>query len=275
MNSELKTRIEKADTKLTYSKDMLETVSASLNREIDKFGIYRQTVLKNTLGRFKADLDIIGKKVKGGTYSIPYELEMSKLAEVSLNEVNFTSEQKWQIANNVGKAAIAGTNKVLEMIAKRKGLNFNLSKNTGGGNSGVWWLDMLQAALTVASAVAEKKAQEETEVQRYEAEADVLCKQADTRAAFCRQICKRIKEIISVSDELEARCVDALKKLETVINVFDVENQTHLGYYQSAGILIKGISELSKVEIIDSNDRLSQSDQQYIIKSRQLLTETL
>ena len=175
----------------------------------------------------------------------------------------------------MSKATIAGTNKVLEMIAKRKGLNFNLNINTGGGNSGVWWLDMLQAAIGVASAVAEKRAQEETEVQRYEAETDVLCKQVDARIAFCRQVFKRIEEIISVSNELETRCVNALKKLETIINVFDVENQVHLSYYQTVGILMKGISELSKVEILDSKDQLSQSDQQYIIRSRQLLTETL
>ena len=275
MNSELKARIEKANAKLASSKDMLEAVSASLNREIDKFGSYRRRVLKNTLGRFKADMEIIGKKIKNSTYSIPYELEMTKLADITLNEVNFTSDQKWQIANNVSKATIAGTNKVLELIAKRKGLNFNLNKNTGGGNSGVWWLDMLQAAIGVASAVAEKRAQEETEVQRYEAETDVLCKQVDARTAFCRQVFKRIEEIMSVSDELETRCVDALKKMETIIDVFDVENQVHLSYYQTVRILIKGISELSKVEILDSKDQLSQSDQQYIIKSRQLLTATL
>lgn len=220
-------------------------------------------------------MEIIGKKIKNSTYSIPYELEMTKLADITLNEVNFTSDQKWQIANNVSKATIAGTNKVLELIAKRKGLNFNLNKNTGGGNSGVWWLDMLQAAIEIASAVAEKRAQEETEVQRYEAETDVLCKQVDARTAFCRQVFKRIEEIMSVSDELETRCVDALKKMETIIDVFDVENQVHLSYYQTVRILIKGISELSKVEILDSKDQLSQSDQQYIIKSRQLLTETL
>lgn len=34
MNSELKARIEKADAKLASSKDMLEAVSASLNRDI-------------------------------------------------------------------------------------------------------------------------------------------------------------------------------------------------------------------------------------------------
>ena len=49
----------------------------------------------------------------------------------------------------------------------------------------------------------------------------------------------------------------------------------HLGYLQTTLILLKGISELSKVEILDSNNQLSLSDQQYIIKSKQLLTESL
>lgn len=100
-------------------------------------------------------------------------------------------------------------------------------------------------------------------------------KKIDERVEFCLQIIKRIKEIVSVSDELQVRCEEALAKLETIINSFDVENQMHLGYLQTTLILLKGISELSKVEILDSNNQLSLSDQQYIIKSKQLLTESL
>ena len=96
-----------------------------------------------------------------------------------------------------------------------------------------------------------------------------------TQIDFCLQIIKRIKEIISVSEELEKRCLEELVKFESIINVFDVENSIHLKSFQSASILIKGISELSKVEILDSNNQLSLADQQYIIKSRKLLTESL
>lgn len=176
MNSELKARIERADAKLARSKEWLERVSTSLNREIDRFGTYRQVVLKNTVGRFKKDLDALGKKLKGGAYAIPEGIETPDVAALSFQEINFTSEQKWRIADGVGKAALIGTNKVLEMMSRRKGWNFTPSKNTGGGNSGIWWLDLLQAGLGIASAVTEKKLQEETAVQRYEAETDVLCK---------------------------------------------------------------------------------------------------
>ena len=112
-------------------------------------------------------------------------------------------------------------------------------------------------------------------MQQYEAEADVLCEKVHAQIVFCDSIYRRLKELISVSDELEKRCVATLEKLESVIGTFDVENRTHLGYYQSANILIKGISELSKVEILDSNNQLSLLDQQYIVKSRKLLTESL
>lgn len=275
MNSELKARIERADAKLAQFKCLLQLASTSLNREIERFGTYRQVVLKNTVGRFKKDLDVLGKKLKGGAYAIPEGIETPDVAALSFQEINFTSEQKWRIADGVGKAALIGTNKVLEMMSRRKGWNFTPSKNAGGGNSGIWWLDLLQAGLGIAAAVAEKKEQEETAVQQYEAEADVLCEKVHAQIVFCDSIYRRLQELISVSDELEKRCVAALEKLESVMEAFDVENRTHLGYYQSASILIKGISELSKVEILDSNNQLSLLDQQYIVKSRKLLTESL
>lgn len=275
MNSKLKARIEQADANLAHSKYLLQLESTKLNQEIERFGTYRRIVLKNTVGRFKEDLDALGKKLKGGAYAIPEGIEMPDVAALSFQEVNFTSDQKWQIADGVGKVTLVTTNKVLEMVSRRKGWNFTPSKNTGYGNSGIWWLDLLQAGLEVASAVAEKREQEETAVQRYEAETHVLREKLLVQIVFCNSISSRLKELIFVSDELEKRCVAELEKLESVMGEFDVENHTHLGYYQSANILIKGISELSKVEILDSNNQLSLLDQQYIVKSRKLLTESL
>ena len=275
MNSKLKARIEQADAKLAHSKYLLQLESTKLNQEIERFGTYRRIVLKNTVGRFKEDLDALGKKLKGCAYAIPEGIEMPDVAALSFQEVNFTSDQKWQIADGVGKVTLVTTNKVLEMVSRRKGWNFTPSKNTGYGNSGIWWLDLLQAGLEVASAVAEKREQEETAVQRYEAETHVLREKLLVQIVFCNSISSRLKELIFVSDELEKRCVAELEKLESVMGEFDVENHTHLSYYQSANILIKGISELSKVEILDSNNQLSLLDQQYIVKSRKLLTESL
>ncbi len=275
MNSELKLRIRRADEKLAQVKYLLQSESALLNLEIGRFGTYRRVVLKNTVGRFKEDLDTLGKKLKGGAYDIPEGIEMPDVAAPFFQAVNFSSETKWQIANNVAKATLIGTNKVLEMVSRRKGWNFTPSKSTGGGNSGIWWLELLQAGLGIAFAVAQQKEQEETAVQRYEAETDVLCRKVDEQYIFCKSISDRIKELISVSDEMEKRCVAKLEKLESVMEAFDVENPTHLYYYQFANIFIKGISELSKVEILDSNNQLSLFDQQYIVRSRKLLTESL
>ena len=116
MNNELKARIEQADAKLARAKETLLVVSTALNRDIERFGTYRRNVLKNTVGRFKKDLDVLGKKLKGGAYAIPEGIEMPDVAALSFQEINFTSDQKWRIADGVGKAALIGTNKVLEMM---------------------------------------------------------------------------------------------------------------------------------------------------------------
>ena len=187
-----------ADAKLACSKNILDTVSTSLNREIEKFGIYRQTILENTVGRFKRDMKIIGKQVKDNAYSIPYELEIAKLADVTLNEVEFSSEQIFRITTNVSKVTIACTNKVFEMIGKRKRINID-GYNSPNRNSGNGWFDIVIAAVELLGTIAEKKMQEEAEVKRYVAETDVLCKKVDMQTEFCRQILKRIEEIILVS----------------------------------------------------------------------------
>ena len=277
MNSELKARVERADAKLARQKDNMNIASVVLNKNIEKFGIYRQVVLKNTVGRFKEDLEFLGKKgkVKGGNFSIPYEIEMSKLSEVTLNDVNFTSEQKWKITDRVLKATNSGINKLNEVIAKRKGPSYKPSSNTTTGGSGTWWLDLLIAGAEIFSAVQEKKEAERTEVQRYEAETETLCKQIDARIAFLHQISNRITEIITVSDALEARCIEALEKLEKIIDVIDFEVQSHLRYFETARILVEGMRKLSQTEILDAKNQLSLSDKQYIIKTRQLLAETL
>lgn len=274
MNSEQKSRIANADAKVERSKDLLKTTSANLNHEIDRFGTYRRTVLKQTIGRFKTDLNIIGKKIKGCTYHIPYEVEFSKLEEITMNEVNFTSDQKWQIGASVTKATLIATNKMLEVISKRKGFDFKPYTNPSNpGAQG--WLGLVIALCEIGSAIAEKKHKKRPPYKNTKQKLISYAKKIDERVEFCLQIIKRIKEIVSVSDELQVRCEEALAKLETIINSFDVENQMHLGYLQTTLILLKGISELSKVEILDSNNQLSLSDQQYIIKSKQLLTESL
>ena len=274
MNNELKNRIKKADSKLQSVKQNLEVVSASLNSEIKAFGDYRLEVLKNTVGRFKKDLNSLKKNLRAGEYLIPEEVEIKEVMALSSKDGSFIPELNLQIVENVSKVVFVGANKILDTVARRKGVNLNTNNYTGG-SSGPWWLELLQAAFTVAAAVAEKKEQEKIEVERYEAEADVLCEKMHAHIVLCDKISRRLKELIFVTDGLEKRCITELEKLESIIDVFNSENSTHLQAFSKAKILIKNISDVSKVEILDSNNRLSLFDQQYILKSRKILAETL
>ena len=57
--------------------------------------------------------------------------------------------------------------------------------------------------------------------------------------------------------------------------MFDVEKDKHIAVYQKTAILVKGISDLAKIEILGTDEQLSKKDDQYIIKSKKLLSETL
>ncbi len=273
MTSEQKQRIKKADSKLEDAKKRVQEIASVVDQEVAEFGDYRGSVLQETVSRFKSDLNIIGKKLKSGDYDIPSGFEMPDVINVTLKKVAFTVEQKLEITNNVVKAVSIGTDKILQMIAKRKGVVYN--NPSSPAKSGFWWLDLLQVGLDMAVGYSQKKMEEEKTVEEYESNVDRVCSQADMQIEFCYQILERLEEIITVTNSLKERCICQLNELEEIINMFDVEKDKHIKIYQKAVILVKGISELAKIEILGTDEQLSKKDDQYIIKSKKLLSETL
>lgn len=277
MNRELKNRVEACDHNLDQKKDQLEIATALLSNEIFQFGEYRCSVLKDTIGRFKNDMIIIGKYLEGGGYDIPESIETPQSINLHFEKYEMSEKKKDDIFQHASQAILSGSEGVMRAIAKRNNVSFNpnTSNNYGTGQSGVWWLDLVVAGVGLFSDIADKRAKEEASVERYEAETSKLIKKTEIQIEFCHQIIRRIKELIEVSDDLKLRCVSSLQMLEQVINEFNVKDNEHIAKYQKTAILIKGISELAKVEIIDSNNKISQSDSQYIIKSRQLLMSSI
>ena len=277
MNRELKNRVESCDHNLDQKKDQLKRATALLSNEIFQFGEYRCSVLKDTIGRFKNDMIIIGKYLEGGGYDIPESIETPQSINLHFEKYEMSEKKKDDIFQHASQAILSGSEGVMRAIAKRNNVSFNpnTNNNYGTGQSGVWWLDLVVAGVGLFSDIADKRAKEEARVERYEAETSKLIKKTETQIEFCHQIIRRIKELIEVSDDLKLRCVNSLWMLEQVINEFNVNDNEHIAMYQKAAILIKGISELAKVEIIDSNNEISQSDSQYIIKSKQLLMSSI
>lgn len=274
MNSELESQVWYADCKLKSAKEKLDYSIESVNRKVKVFGDYREQTLNHTVIRFRNDLSFIGKKLKGNEYLIPSEFKSTKKIEHSFDPVSFTPEQSRRITENVGKLITFGGNKLIDAIAKRKGIDVSNSRNRSSSNSGSW-LDLAVALLGLASDYYMKKEAEKTAVEKYVAETDVLCERIQAQIDFMSRIQDRIKELIDVTEQLKSRSLIALVNFERFLNIFDVENTVHLKSYQTALILVKGISEISKVEILDSQNQISKSDENYIISSRKLLTSSL
>ena len=220
-------------------------------------------------------MEALGKKLDGAGYDIPECIETPNGQEIRFQGVDL-SEEKWNISINATEMVLHGTEGILRAIAKSNNLKLDFNSNHyGAPKSGIWWLDLLASGLEMCAGIAEKKAKEENSVERYEHEVSILLDKANTQINFYGQIRRRIEELIDVSEKIKVRCVGSLCLLESIIDKFDVNNEEHIMVYQKTSILIKGVSELSKVEILDSDSKLSEADCQYIVKSKQLLLSSL
>ena len=277
MNRELQNRVATCDHNLEQKKDQLNRATALLNNEIFQFGEYRCSVLKDTIGRFKNDMIIIGKYLEGGGYDIPESIETPQSINLHFEKYEMSEKKKDDVFQHASNAILSGSEGIMRAIAKRNNVSFisNTGSNYGSGRSGIWWLDLAVAGIGLFVDIADKKEKEEIGVERYESETSKLIEKTNMQIELCHQISKRIKELIEVSDDLKLRCVRSLSMLEQVLNDFNVHDNEHIAKYQKTAILIKGISELAKVEIIDSNNKISQADSQYIIKTRQLLMSSI
>ena len=258
------------------SKNTLEISTRNINNEINYFGNYRKETLEKTIGRFNEYLRLIGKKSKDKTYDIPYSINAPSIkANAQLQEIKISSDDKMKIAVNASKIIEIGSNKLAEYIAKRKNIAFTPHHNPATPNSGNWILDLLASSFTIASVYAEQREAEKTAIEKYKSETNVLIEKINAQIAFYSQISIRINEIMNVTDEMANRCMASLDELKRYIYEFNVNNTKHMAAFQKSLILCKGISELAKVELLESENTLSSSGEQYLINSKKLLSSSL
>ena len=70
---------------------------------------------------------------------------------------------------------------------------------------------------------------------------------------------KRALELQDVTLQLKARCMQALEQLADIMIGFDPNNKEHLTIFQQTAILIKSMSELGQVPVMDDEGNVSES----------------
>ena len=116
---------------------------------------------------------------------------------------------------------------------------------------------------TLASAFYARK---NTEATQYLAEIQEWAEQIKASWLVLGGIKARVLELQGLTQQLEYKTLSSLQKLGNIVDTFDANNIEHTKIFQQAAIMVKSMSELAQVAILDNEGNLN--DQVNIVASK-------
>lgn len=116
---------------------------------------------------------------------------------------------------------------------------------------------------TLASAFYARK---NTEATKYLAEIQEWAEQVKASWLVLGGIKARVLELQGLTQQLECRALESLQKLGDIVDIFDANNIEHTKVFQQSAIMVKSMSELAQVAILDNDGNLN--DQVNIVAAK-------
>lgn len=254
------------------------------NKILDAFGRVRLEALQDTVGKFIIYLDLINKKAKVKEYELLTSIDVTKEQVKELETVSMNASTALKILAVSGGSAAAvvmGVPAIITQFAAAStgtaiaSLHGAAATNAvfawlGGGSiasgglgvaGGMAVLGTLTgvAALASAGVVATAYfAKKHTEATQYLADMKELKAKMELGWTVLENVNKRALELQDVTLQLKERCIQGLEQLADIMIGFDPQNTEHLKTFQQAAILIKSMSELAQVPVMDEEGNVSE-----------------
>jgi hypothetical protein len=254
------------------------------NKILDAFGRVRLEALQDTVGKFIIYLDLINKKAKVKEYEFLTSIDVTKeqvkeLETVSMNAS--TALKTLAVSGGSAAAVVMGVPAIITQFAAAStgtaiaSLHGAAATNAvfawlGGGSiasgglgvaGGMAVLGTLTgvAALASAGVVATAYfAKKHTEATQYLADMKELKAKMELGWTVLENVNKRALELQNVTLQLKERCIQGLEQLADIMIGFDAQNTEHLKTFQQTAILIKSMSELAQVPVMDEEGNVSE-----------------
>ena len=270
------------------------------NHILEDFGQVRLSALKSTVGVFLEYMKRIQKNLKDKDYEINASLDIKpeEIEELETVEMNASQALKTTMAvGAVAGAAIAGvpaavTGMVGALAAASTGTAISSLSGAAATNATLAWLGggaisaggggvaagaavltgvtcaatgifAVAAAGIIAGAHYSKKHTEATE---YLAQMQEYKSKMELAWTAMEGVNNRAKELKLLTLELKDRIETKLQELAPVIDVFDKENEAHMKLLQQATLMVKSMSELSQISLLDESGNLN--EQSGIVKGK-------
>ena len=279
------------------------------NRVLSDFGKTKLELLKTCLSPFLGYLKVMGNNYKDKEYEFGGKINLDKLDIDTLEsiEMNASTAGKIAMASTGVAAALCGivpyttTSAVMAFGAASTGTAISSLSGAAATNATLAWLGggslaaggggmaagtavlgtitatttgvfALAAAGIVASAYYSKKY---TEATAYLEEVRTARAKAKLGWTAMEAINQRAIELESVMKRLGERINDKLLYLEPLIYDFQIEDEYYLNTFRETSLLVKSLSEIAQVPLIDKKGMLSNESSVTLANTQKILNKNL
>lgn len=279
------------------------------NRVLSDFGKTKLELLKTCLSPFLGYLKVMGNNYKDKEYEFGGKINLDQLDIDTLESIEMNASTAGKIAvasTGVATIALCGvpaatTSAVMAFGAASTGTAISSLSGAAATNATLAWLGggslaaggggmaagsavlgaitatttgvfALAAAGIVASAYYSKKY---TEATAYLEEVKKARAKAKLGWAAMEAINQRAIELESVMKRLCERISDKLLYLEPLIYDFQIEDEYYLNTFRETSLLVKSLSEIAQVPLIDKNGMLSNESSVTLANTQKILNKNL
>ena len=279
------------------------------NRLLSDFGKTKLELLKTCLSPFLGYLKVMGNNYKDKEYEFGGKINLDQLDIDTLESIEMNASTAGKIAvasTGVATIALCGvpaatTSAVMAFGAASTGTAISSLSGAAATNATLAWLGggslaaggggmaagsavlgaitatttgvfALAAAGIVASAYYSKKY---TEATAYLEEVKKARAKAKLGWAAMEAINQRAIELESVMKRLCERINDKLLYLEPLIYDFQIEDEYYLNTFRETSLLVKSLSEIAQVPLIDKNGMLSNESSVTLANTQKILNKNL
>ena len=279
------------------------------NRVLSDFGKTKLELLKTCLSPFLGYLKVMGNNYKDKEYEFGGKINLDKLDIETLESIEMNASTAGTIAvasTGVATIALCGvpaatTSAVMAFGAASTGTAISSLSGAAATNATLAWLGggslaaggggmaagsavlgaitatttgvfALAAAGIVASAYYSKKY---TEATAYLEEVKKARAKAKLGWTAMEAINQRAIELESVMKRLGGRINDKLLYLEPLIYDFQTEDEYYLNTFRETSLLVKSLSEIAQVPLVDKNGELSSESSVTIVNTQKILNKNL
>lgn len=299
-----------ADRKQQYILEREEYLKQKTNDALENLGYVRLNTLKNTVSPFLHCIDLIGLNSTSKEYQITGKIRISREEIQSLGTIEMNTSEALKtvgVAGSMVSVALTGvpsavtwavstfasayTGTAISSLSGAAATNATLAWLAGGpiaaGGGGVAGGAAILSGITYASAgvfalatvgliAGMHYSKKLTMAEQYLADVNEMAEKAEIAFTIAEGIIDRANEMASLTESLGNRAIEQLVYLDPLIPDFSANDKICVTVFQNCRILIKAISEISQVPLLDEDTgKLSQASGVAIDNVRTIVNKEL